>query len=193
MKGKQKLRGLVLSGGESLRMGRDKGLISQDSVLWVNRAGLLLQGIDLPVSVMIREAQRTEYAAVVLPDFELLNDLDLPVGGPLKGLLSFHCLYPQNDVLVLPCDMPNLTTELLADLIEYYVENPDLEAWVFENHGVLQPFPGIYSSRLLSSVFEKVQRNELSRHGLSHLLNAVKTARKAVEDEFAFQNLNSLI
>lgn len=191
--GKNKLRGLVLSGGESRRMGRDKGLISQDSLLWVNRAGMLLQSVDLAVSVMIREAQRAEYWAVVLPDFELLSDSDLPVGGPLKGLLSFHQLYPQNDVLVLPCDMPNLTTALLTELIEIYGEKPDFEAWIFENQEVLQPFPGIYSSRLLSSVFKKIKNNKLPRHGLSYLLSTVKTARKSVEDELAFQNLNRLI
>lgn len=172
-------------------MGRDKGLISQDSVLWVNRAGMLLQKVDLSVGVMIRETQRAEYAAAVLPDFKLLSDLDLPVGGPLKGLLSFHQLYPQSDVLVLPCDMPNLTTELLTELIGLYTSKPDFEAWMFENHAVLQPFPGIYSSRLLRSVFEKVQHGELARHGLISLLNSVKTARKAVRDELVFQNRNT--
>lgn len=190
-KEENQLRGLVLSGGESRRMGRDKGLISQNSLLWVNRAGMLLQSVDLPVSIMIREPQRCEYTAAILPDFELLNDLDLPVGGPLKGLLSFYFLYPQNDVLVLPCDMPNLTSALLTELIEIYAEKPEFEAWVFENQEVLQPFPGIYSSRLLSSVFEKAKSNKLTRHGLSHLLNTAKTARKGIEDEFALQNLNS--
>lgn len=191
MKNCHNLRGLVLSGGESRRMGRDKGLISQDSLLWVNRAGMLLQSVNLPVSVMIRKAQRMTYASEVLSEFELLSDLDLPVGGPLKGLLSFHCLYPQSDVLVLPCDMPNLTTALLTELIEIYAEKPDFEAWVFENKDVLQPFPGIYSFRLLRSVFEKVQRGEIARHGLTSLLNSVKTARKAVCDELVFQNGNT--
>jgi len=141
---------------------------------------------------MIREAQRAEYAAAVFPEFELLSDLDLPVGGPLKGLLSFHQLYPQNDVLVLPCDMPNLTTALLAELIEIYIEKPDFETWIFENQAVLQPFPGIYSSRLLNSVFEKVQRGELARHGLTNMLSSAKSARKLVDEIFAFQNRNTL-
>lgn len=192
MKNCPNLCGLVLSGGESRRMGRDKGLISQDSLLWVNRAGLLLRSVGLSVSMMIREAQRVEYVAAVFPEFELLNDLDLPVGGPLKGLLSFHRLYPENDVLVLPCDMPNLTTALLAELIEIYIEKPDSEAWIFENQEVLQPFPGIYSSRLLNSVYEKVQRGELARHGLTSLLSSAKSARKLVDEIFAFQNRNTL-
>lgn len=189
--GKDCLRGLVVSGGASRRMGRDKGLIVSGSMAWVNRAGMLLQGLNLPVSVMVREAQRAEYAAAVLPDFELLSDVDLAVGGPLKGLLSFHQFYPQNDVLALPCDMPYLTVGLLTELMEFYLKKPDYEAWVFENQGILQPFAGIYSARLLRSVFEKVRRGELARHGLKHLLDSAKTASQVVDDEPSFQNRNN--
>lgn len=185
------LHGLILSGGKSRRMGRDKGLIIQDAQTWVNRAGMLLRSVDLAVSVMIRGEQRVEYAATVLPEFELLSDFDLPVGGPLKGLLSFHQLYPKSDVLVLPCDMPNLQATLLAELIEVYFDNPDSEAWIFENQGALQPFPGIYSSRMLGSAFDKMRRGELLRHGLKALLDPTTTARKVVYDELVFQNRNA--
>ena len=140
---------------------------------------------------MIREAQRVTYVGEILPELELLSDLDLPVGGPLKGLLSFHQLYPQNDVLVLPCDMINLTAKVLQALINFYFKNPDYEAWVFENEKVLQPFPGIYSYRLLASVLEKVENGTLPQHGLTLLLNSAKTALLAIEDETVFQNFNS--
>lgn len=172
-------------------MGRDKGLISTDTTTWVNRAGTLLRSVDLPVSVLIREAQRPTYTAQISPDFELLSDLDLPVGGPLKGLLSFHALYPQKDVLVVPCDMPNLSPELLRELIDFYWEVPDAEAWVFEVGERVQPFPGIYSAQLLASTSEQVSGETLTRHGLVHLLSSARTVRKVATDGFAFRNFNS--
>ncbi len=147
-------------------MGRDKGLIQTETTTWVNRAGTLLQRVDLPVSILIREAQRPAYTAEISSDFELLSDLDLSVGGPLKGLLSFHARYPQADVLVLPCDMPNLTADLLRELIDFYAEVPHAEAWVFEVGEHVQPFPGIYSARLLAVVSEKLSSGNLPRHGL---------------------------
>ncbi len=186
-----RLRGLVLSGGESRRMGRDKGLIAQDSTLWVNRAGKLLQSVELQVSVMIRQVQRTAYEKVVLPEFELLTDLNIPVGGPLKGLLSFHQLYPEDDVLVLPCDMPNLTPGLLVELIGFYHRKPDYEAWMFKNQKFMQPFPGIYSARLLNHTLDKIQKKVLFRHGLKYLLSTSKTAFISVDKEAAFRNFNS--
>ena len=185
------LRGLVLSGGESRRMGRDKGLISTEATSWVNRAGTLLHKVGLPVNISIREDQRSAYIAAILPDFELLSDLDLPMGGPLKGLLSFHQRYPHQDVLVLPCDMPKLTTELLRDLAGFYKNQPHSEAWIFKINEVAQPFPGIYSARLLADTFAKVGSGSLSRHGLVHLLRAAKTVMKVAKDETAFRNFNS--
>ncbi|WP_373515255.1 molybdenum cofactor guanylyltransferase [Persicitalea sp.] len=186
-----KLYGLVLSGGESRRMGRDKGLISTDSIAWVNRAGKLLQYVDMPVAVMIREEQKSTYSAEVFSEFELIADHALPVGGPLKGLLSFHRLYPQSDVLVLPCDMPNMSADVLKELIDFYLKNPDYEAWVFENQKVLQPFPGIFSAQLLAAVLVKIENGCLSGHGLTRLLNSSNTAHLVLTDESSFQNFNT--
>ena len=187
----EKLRGLVLGGGESRRMGQDKGLIASESGIWANQAGVLLRNLKLPVAVMVRETQRSAYEEEVLSEFELVTDSDLPVGGPLKGLLSFHLLYPQNDVLALPCDMVNLTAEVLQELVGFYFKNPDDETWAFENKKVLQPLPGVYSSRMLSTILEKVKENSLPKHSLTHLLNSAKTARMAIADKAVFQNFNS--
>ena len=141
--------------------------------------------------VVVREAQRPAYTPEIMPGFELLSDLDLPVGGPLKGLLSFHARYPQADVLALPCDMPNLSADLLRKLIDLYAEVPEAEAWVFEVGERLQPFPGIYSDRLLAAVSEKVGSLNLPRHGLIHLLTSSKTASRVVMEESAFRNFNA--
>ncbi|GHB59017.1 molybdenum cofactor guanylyltransferase [Persicitalea jodogahamensis] len=186
-----KLHGLVLSGGESRRMGQDKGLISTGSVAWVNRAGKLLQHIGLPVAVMIREEQKSAYSAEVLSEFELIADHPLPVGGPLRGLLSFHRLYPQSDVLVLPCDMPKLAVEVPEALIAFYLKNPEYEAWVYEHQKVLQPFPGIFSAQLLAAVRVKIEKGRLAGHGLTRLLNSSKTAHLVSVDETSFRNFNS--
>lgn len=172
-------------------MGRDKGLILNETTTWVNQAGTLLRSVDLPVSILIREVQRPAYTTQILPDFELLSDLDLPVGGPLKGLLSFQARYPHADVLALPCDMPYLTADLLKKLIDFHAEVPDAEAWVFEVAEHWQPFPGIYSDRLLAEVLEKANSGNLPRHGLVNLLGSAKTVARGIDDEAAFRNLNS--
>lgn len=168
----EKLRGLVLSGGESRRMGRDKGLMVSDDQVWANSAGLCLQEVGLKVSVMIREAQREAYAIAIQPEFELLSDLDLTVHGPLRGLLSFHHTYPKSDVLALPCDMPYVSAEILSGLLFFYRSLPNYDVWVFEDDERVQPFPGIYSASHLASIWQQLQCNTLPKTSLMYVLKS---------------------
>ncbi len=188
----ENLRGLVLSGGESRRMGRDKGLMKSDSVVWVNRAGTWLQSLGLPVAVMIREIQKADYQAEVLPEFELITDLDLAVQGPLRGLLSFHCAYPHSDVLVLPCDMPALSVDLLSGLMTLYQTRPEQDAWVYEDKERVQPFPGIYAANYLAHIWQQLQGGTLPSASLMYALNSGRTVRLPVTDQesLSFYNAN---
>lgn len=187
------LRGLVLSGGESRRMGQDKGLMTRESVAWVNRAGTWLQRLGVPIGVMIREAQKAAYEEEVFPEFELITDHDLAVHGPLRGLLSFHRTYPDSDVLVLPCDMPALSAELLSGLVAFYQATPGKDAWVYEDRERVQPFPGIYASAHLVQIWQQLESGALPRASLMYVLSSGATARKPIADEegVLFHNANS--
>lgn len=187
----QNLHGILLSGGESRRMGKDKGLITQDAFTWANRAVHLLQEAGLPVSIIIRETQRMAYEEYVDSEIELLTDLELPMGGPLRGLVSFHQYHPTQNVLALPADMPDLTIKTIRELSEFSALKPNADAWVFKVDGFTQPFPGIYSSRLLAIVLEKVKRHDLPRFGLLELLRSADTEYLVYEGVNAtFKNYN---
>jgi molybdenum cofactor guanylyltransferase len=189
------LHGLVLSGGESRRMGQDKGLIRSGEGTWANRAARLLAAAGLPVSVGVRPAQLEAYAQVLDPAFDLLPDADLPLGGPLRGLLSAHLQQPEADWLVLPCDLPDMTSEVLFNLISFYKTTPAATAWVYQEAASqrLQPLPGIYSARLLAQVLELVQRQELGRFSLKYLLEPEPTGTLPLPDHLlpAFRNCNA--
>lgn len=185
------LHGLVLSGGESRRMGRDKGLIEENSVTWVARAGELLQLAGLPVAVMIRKSQQEAYASVIPAGFELLHDQDIAAGGPLRGLLSFHRLRPGVDVLALPCDMPKLSVALLTDLITFYKDEPEHQAWVYESKERVQPFPGIYSTALLELLDDMMRQEGLPQSSMMYVLEVGRTARRPVRDGLSDTFVNS--
>lgn len=183
---------MVLSGGESRRMGQDKGLMVSDARAWVNRAGLWLQEVGLPVSVMIREAQREAYATTIPPEFELLSDLDLAVNGPLRGLLSFHQAYPQSDVLVLPCDMPYVSAEILRGLLFFYKSLPNYNVWAFEDYERVQPFPGIYSASHLARIWQQLKSNTLPKGSLMYVLESGNMGRIGASKAMTalFKNVN---
>jgi molybdopterin-guanine dinucleotide biosynthesis protein A len=174
-------------------MGQDKGLLTDNQEAWVARAARLLASLYLPVTVVVRQAQLEGYRAVLPSSAALVTDADLPVGGPLKGLLTVHQRYPDHDWLVLPCDMPDMTLHVLSNLITFYKANSHFTAWVFRDENQRQPLPGIYSAQLLAHLSEKIQKEELAHHGLKQVLEEGFTGEMALPKEFlpAFGNYNS--
>jgi molybdopterin-guanine dinucleotide biosynthesis protein A len=98
------LVGLVLAGGQSSRMGRDKAELILDSERLVDRAISLLKS--------------TGCKKVILSGADGLADR-YHKGGPLSGIdAAVSTLTDATKMLVIPVDMPNLTTCLLQILLQ---------------------------------------------------------------------------
>lgn len=106
------LRGLVLAGGQSLRMGRDKGLIDYHGKPQREYLADLLNPLCSEVFLSTRPDQNLpgDFPYAALPD----TFLDL---GPFGALLSAFRAFPDSAWLVVACDLPLLdrgTLELLV-------------------------------------------------------------------------------
>jgi molybdenum cofactor guanylyltransferase len=103
--------GVVLAGGRSSRMGRDKALIEVDGRTLLDRA---LDKLEPHVQELLVIGDPGKYGHVgpfVFAD-------DIPGVGPLGGILT-AMRYASNDrLLVLACDMPNVTPRLFEHLKE---------------------------------------------------------------------------
>ena len=113
--------GLILAGGRASRMGRDKALLQIGGVTLLNHARGLL-----------REAGATQTFILGRPDeADGLADSE-PGAGPARAISSAIKVLSRDDMtrfLVIPVDMPNLTSACLLDLMEagisaYYHEQP---------------------------------------------------------------------
>ena len=136
------LLGVVLCGGESRRMGRDKGLLQTDGQPWVLRMGDKLAHHQLPVVYSINRKQVSAYATW-LPSGRVIVDSDRGA-GPLKGLLSVHRCYQNAQLLPVACDMQDLDGTTIARLIDAWRAG-SAGNYAFEVDGFLQPFCAIYS------------------------------------------------
>lgn len=105
------LRGLVLAGGKSVRMGTDKGLITYHGKPQREYVADLLAPYCTEVFISCRPDQTHEMAAPyqALPD----SFLDL---GPYSAILSAFRAFPDSAWLVVACDLPLLNGETLAFL-----------------------------------------------------------------------------
>jgi molybdopterin-guanine dinucleotide biosynthesis protein A len=98
--------GVVLAGGRSSRMGRDK-------------AGLLWHGKPLlhHMADLLREAGAARVAVSGdYPEMDGIPDTERDL-GPLGGIASVAAALPDGPLLIVPVDMPAITAPLLATLV----------------------------------------------------------------------------
>jgi molybdopterin-guanine dinucleotide biosynthesis protein A len=120
------LFGLVLAGGKSKRMGRDKGLLSPNGKPQRDHLFDLLQPLCEQTFYSIREDQTQE-----LPEGRAFI-VDLYEGlGPKGAIMSAFKSHPSNAWLIVATDLYLLNKELLQLLIEK--RNPRKNATVIVN------------------------------------------------------------
>jgi molybdopterin-guanine dinucleotide biosynthesis protein A len=175
-----KLLGVVLCGGESRRMGRDKGLLQTDGRPWVLRMGDKLSNHQLPVVYSINKRQVSAYSTW-LPAEQVVVDSDRGA-GPLKGLLSVHRCYPDSHLLPVACDMQDLDAATIAGIISTWLEG-GADLYAYEVEGFLQPFCAIYGAGALTRGEGSASLRELLQCG---------ALRRLKGTEAAFRNYNSL-
>ena len=108
------LYGLVLAGGFSRRMRRDKARLRIHGRPQVEHALKLLSAFCVEVFVSIRPEQADENTFANWPQ---VHDLH-PGSGPLGAILSAQHLKPDVAWLVLACDLPSVDATLVADLVD---------------------------------------------------------------------------
>lgn len=184
----QNLIGVVLCGGESKRMGKDKGLLLKDNKTWAALIAEKLKNMGLYVAVSINEKQQKAYSAI-FPKTPLIVD-QLPIEGPLNGLLSMHRNYPDKDILLMACDLIDMDEATLQSLIKLYTDNLDHEYYVYQLNGFTQPFCAVYTAKGLTKVYKAFEENQLKKYSLHNLFESGDTLYLPVVNEAGFKNYN---
>src|SRR5580658_10822141 len=105
--------GLVLAGGRSTRMQRDKATLSYQGRTQLDRAMDLLVSRVEQAFVSVRADQRADPARV-----RYAQVVDAVEGlGPIAGIAAAQALKPGAAWLVLACDLPYLQSSTLAHLL----------------------------------------------------------------------------
>ena len=142
------LYGLVLAGGRSRRMGRDKtALAYHGDTPHARYTADLLARVCEQVFVSCRAEQADDRGED--PSLASIRELPriadaFPYGGPLNGILSALQAHPGAAFLVAACDLPFLSAYALAQLARE--RNPSLPATAFWNaeREALEPLCAIY-------------------------------------------------
>ena len=185
--------GVILCGGQSSRMGSDKGLLKLEANTWAQTAIDKITTLNIPVKISVNSKQYNDYAAV-FPSTDLVtDDATLSLKGPLLGVLSSHLKFPEEDLFILACDMPLMEPSLLNKLYTQYQQEPSFNAYVFTNEGEPEPLCGIYKSKGLSLILDILISGRLFKHSMKFMLDHlnVKTIPATDEQKKFFRNFNA--
>jgi len=145
--------GVILAGGKSKRMGRDKAkiLLSGKPIL-LHVIDNLLTVFPKVVLVQDRPGHYDQFLKTDYNQVEILCDL-IPDKGPLYGIQTACKKLAPAHLFVTACDMPFIKTELLHFLCREF--NEGLLALVPRVDKTLQPLCAIYHSQKVNQYFEK--------------------------------------
>jgi molybdopterin-guanine dinucleotide biosynthesis protein A len=158
-----KITGILLAGGKSTRMGRDKGNIKIGNQLLYQYPLKVLE--SLCENVFISTSSKSEY-----PDTHVLVCDDTPGIGPLGGI--YTCLKKSDTDLniVLSCDMPLVHQALFEYLLQgcmgYDVVVPALSGYKPE------PLCGIYRSSVTGILARMISNKTYAVHEIFKLVKS---------------------
>ena len=174
---KHEVTGIILAGGESNRMGKDKGLCEfkgKPLISYAIDALLPLCGTILISSNNIEDYQKFGYQVII----------DKHEGiGPIGGIYSSLKKSVTKHNLIISCDTPFLNTPLL----EFILDNSDNYEIVVPEHSnsLIEPLAAYYSSDIVNLLEISIKKKD---YKLMNFLNKVKFKKINVDSIYGFSN-----
>ncbi|MGH9877171.1 MAG: molybdenum cofactor guanylyltransferase [Nitrososphaerales archaeon] len=139
------LTGVVLAGGRSSRMGRNKALIQikgKEMLLWV------VEGLNPVVSEIIvvakDESAQSSYRKIVTHDVKIFTDI-MELDGPLVGMYTAFLETKSEYAYVHPIDSPVINKGVIEYLFQKAAgHDASIVKW---NDGAIEPMHAVYKVR----------------------------------------------
>ena len=152
----ENLYGLILAGGNSTRMGKDKDRIVYHGTPQSIYLYRLLDNLCPKTYLSIRAEQSEQYR-----EYNAVVDENI-YPGPFNGLLSAHNENPDVAWLVIACDLPLINTDTLQLLINERDKSKMATALATQKTGLPEPLAAIWEPGGLEQVPEYLENSQSS-------------------------------
>jgi molybdopterin-guanine dinucleotide biosynthesis protein A len=179
-RGRSRHAGFVLAGGRSSRMGLDKALLEVEGATLIER--------------IAGQVRRAAGSATIIGPAERYSHLGFPVVadlveglGPLGGLYTALSATRADWNLIVACDLPEVSAELLADLLEA-AERCGRRALVPSSRAGLEPLCAVYHRSLLREVVRAINHKALK---MQDFVSEIGAAMWPAPEGAWFRNVNT--
>ena len=185
-----RVSGIVLAGGRSRRLGRDKAVEPIAGEPLIHRVMARLAQVTTQVVVVVADERRG--AELNLPDpIKIVIDI-FPGGGSLGGIFTGLSAADEDWGIVVACDMPFLNLELLSHMLTVR-DGYDAVVPMLENRP--EPTHAIYSKVCLSYMERRLQANDLKISRFFDEMRVMYLSQSTLEqkdpDHLSFFNVNT--
>jgi len=149
---KYELSAIIIAGGKSSRMGKDKRLVHLLGESLIERSIKLAESFSSDIVISSNDHLAEYKAYKVIPD----RDKDQ---GPLAGLISALPEINNSLCIVLSCDMPNVSVKMVEKLVSSYSHNRIV---LYATEKMVQPFPALIPNSIMKDLTQKYRENERS-------------------------------
>jgi molybdopterin-guanine dinucleotide biosynthesis protein A len=178
------LYGLVLAGGASTRMGKDKAALTYHGKPQLRWAFDLLDSVCERAFVSVRPDQQLEPTRASLPQI-----VDAQPGiGPIAGIDAALKAHPDKAWLVLACDLPFLSPQVLQHLMAHRDATSIATAYKSTYDALPEPLCAIWEPKARELVSHWIASNKQCPRKL--LINS-NTALIDQPDARALDNINT--
>ena len=167
----ENLYGLVACGGNSSRMGTDKSMLVYHDEPQCFHVYEMIENLCEKVFISCNSLQ----AANIPTGYSILRDNENYKNcGPMTGLLSAFCKYPDKDFLLVGCDYPFLTGTDIRIFLESQMETRSAAAFYNETHGMYEPILALYGSGSGKELLEMFYNGQNSLQDFLKIIKAKK-------------------
>jgi len=175
-----RITAIILAGGKSSRMGQDKGLMFLDEKPMVQ---YIIDTVKPLVQEIIISSNNKEYEQFGYPVFQDLIKSKGPLAGIYTGLN--HSKSDKN--IVISCDVPYVSKELINLLIE---QSEGSQITIPEKEGKTHQLIGVFSKSCSESFKNAIENNELKAKTVFEKLNLNIVDANQFENKI-FTNINT--
>ena len=186
------LTGAVLAGGKSSRFGTNKALYVNDGKSLLQQSLEILQSLCDQLCISANSSNAVAYKDM---GADIICDLH-PDCGPLGGIEAIVNACHTEQLLILTCDMPLITADILHSMItashsrvdECHDGPPSAVAWQSAD-GNIMPFPLLLHRNSFQAIGQQIQAGDLK---MKHLLTLIDCKLLPIDDDRYFANINRL-